>query len=41
MQRLDETKELPPHDMAEGSVTLSTGEVGSVGQASPWVVESP
>ena len=43
VQRLDESKELPPHDLAEGSVTLSKGEVGSVGssQASPWAVESP
>ena len=43
VQRLDESKELPPPDLAEGSVTLSKGEVGSVGssQASPWAVESP
>ena len=43
VQRLDETKELPPRDLAEGSVTLSTGEEGSVGSspASPWAVESP
>ena len=43
VQRLDESKELPPRDLAEGSVTLSKGEVGSVGrsQASPWAVESP
>ena len=36
-------KELPPSELAEGSVTLSKGEVGSVGssQASTWAVESP
>ena len=43
VQRPDESKELPPPDLAEGSVTLSKGEVGSMGssQASPWAVESP
>ena len=43
VQGPDESKELPPRDLAEESVTLSKGEGGSVGssQPSPWAVESP